>query len=236
MEKIGFIGAYDKANFLIYLSRLLTILGHKVLVIDTSDVQKIKYIVPALHPTKSYITSFEDVDFAVGFDSLSDVEKYLGLVYDTNDDDIKSENKDLYDYILIDIDSSEMLEKFEIQKLEKNYFLTAFDMYSLKKGINIFRNLVEPMTLTRILFSYQASKVDEDYLNFISMTYKINWKDYNMYFRILGEDNKVFEDNQRIEKIRFRRLSPDFKNTLSYVVQDINKSESMMKIKKAMKD
>ena len=57
-----------------------------------------------------------------------------------------------------------------------------------------------------------------------------------MYFRILGEDNKVFEDNQRIEKISFRRLSPDFKNTLAYVVQDINKSESMMKIKKAMKD
>ena len=236
MEKIGFIGAYDKANFLIYLSRVLTVLGNKVLVVDTSDVQKIKYIVPSLNPTKSYITSFEDIDFAVGFDSLNDVEKYLGLVYDTNDDNIRGENKDLYDYILIDIDNSKMLEKFEIQKLEKNYFLTSFDMYSLKKGLNIFQNLVEPMTLTRILFSYQTSKVDEDYLNFISMTYKINWKDYNMYFRILGEDNKVFEDNQRIEKIRFRRLSPDFKNTLSYVVQDINKSESMMKIKKAMKD
>ena len=152
----------------------------------------------------------------------------------------------------MDIDSGEKLEAFEIQNAEKNYFVTTFDMYSLKKGINIFQNIQEPITLTKILFSYQSSKVEEEYLNFISMPYKINWNEYNLYFKILGEDNgsgkstllkiilgednKVFEDNQRIEKIRFRRLSPDFKNTLSYVVQDIYKSESMMKIKKAMKD
>ncbi len=238
MKKIGFIGAYDKANFLVYLSKVLTILGHRVLVIDASDVQKIKYIVPAVNPTKSYITTFEDIDFAVGFDSWKNVERYLGLTYDTNDEEDEDENKNKnpYDYILMDIDSGEKLEAFEIQNAEKNYFVTTFDMYSLKKGINIFQNIQEPITLTKILFSYQSSKVEEEYLNFISMPYKINWNEYNLYFKILGEDNKVFEDNQRIEKIRFRRLSPDFKNTLSYVVQDIYKSESMMKIKKAMKD
>ena len=164
----------------------------------------------------------------------------MGLTYDTNDEeddkDNNSENKDPYDYVLIDVDSGEKLETFDIKNAEKNYFVTTFDMYSLKKGMNIFQNLQEPITLTKILFSYQSSKVEEEYLNFISMPYKINWNEYNLYFKILGEDNRVFEDNQRIEKIRFRRLSPDFKNTLGYVVQDINKSESMMKIKKAMKD
>ncbi len=164
----------------------------------------------------------------------------MGLTYDTNDEeddkDNNSENKDPYDYVLIDVDSGEKLETFDIKNAEKNYFVTTFDMYSLKKGMNIFQNLQEPITLTKILFSYQSSKVEEEYLNFISMPYKINWNEYNLYFKILGEDNRVFEDNQRIEKIRFRRLSPDFKSTLSYVVQDINKSESMMKIKKAMKD
>ena len=168
------------------------------------------------------------------------VERYLGLTYDTNDesndDTNDNENKDLYDYVLIEVDNNEKIENFEIQKAEKNYFVTTFDMYSLKKGMNIFQNLKEPITLTKILFSYQSSKVEEEYLNFISMPYKINWNEYNLYFKILGEDNRVFEDNQRIEKIKFRRLSPDFKSTLSYVVQDINKSESIMKIKKAMKD
>ena len=93
MKKIGFIGAYDKANFLVYLSKVLTILGHRVLVIDASDVQKIKYIVPAVNPTKSYITTFEDIDFAVGFDSWKNVERYLGLTYDTNDEEDEDENK-----------------------------------------------------------------------------------------------------------------------------------------------
>lgn len=79
MKKIGFIGAYDKANFLVYLSRILAILGYKVLVVDTSDVQKIKYIVPSLNPTKSYITTFEDVDFAVGFDTWKRGRKIFGI-------------------------------------------------------------------------------------------------------------------------------------------------------------
>ena len=239
MKKIGFIGALDKANFMIYLSRLLTILGSRVLVVDTSSMQKMKYVVPVLNPTKSYITSFEEIDFAVGFESWGEIEKYLGIKYDTNEQDTNEENQDKkepYDYVLIDIDSSEMLESFEIQKLEKNYFLTAFDMFSLKKGTNIFRNIEKPIKLTKILFTYQASKVDEEYLNFVSMDYKIEWNTYAMYFQILGSDNKVFEDNQRIEKIIYRRLSTNYKDSLSYVVQDINKSLSMGKIKKAMRD
>lgn len=57
MRKIGFMGAYDKANFMIYTAKVLRLLDYKVLVVDASSVQKIKYIIPAINPTKSYITS-----------------------------------------------------------------------------------------------------------------------------------------------------------------------------------
>lgn len=65
MKKIGFIGAYDKANFITYTAKLLNLLEYNVLVIDASATQKIKYIVPSINPTKSYITTFENVDFAI---------------------------------------------------------------------------------------------------------------------------------------------------------------------------
>ena len=82
MKKIGFMGAYDKANFMIYTAKVLRLLDYKVLVVDASSVQKIKYIIPAINPTKSYITSFEDIDFAVGFEEWAEVERYLGIRYD----------------------------------------------------------------------------------------------------------------------------------------------------------
>lgn len=236
MKKIGFMGAYDKANFMIYTAKVLRLLDYKVLVVDASSVQKIKYIIPAINPTKSYITSFEDIDFAVGFEEWAEVERYLGIRYDSNEAEVTKTNTDIYDYVLIDIDSTERLESFEMEDAERNYFVTSFDMFSLKKGIDIFKNVIRPMELTKIEFAYETSKEDEEYLNYISLEYKVNWNNYVFYFQILGEDNKVFEENQRLEKIRFRRLSIGYKETLSYVIQDICKNENLSKIKRTMKD
>ena len=142
----------------------------------------------------------------------------------------------MYDYILIDIDSTEKLESFNMEKADKNYFVTSFDLFSLKKGIDIFKNVIRPIDLTKIEFAYETSKEDEEYLNYISMEYRVNWNNYVLYFQILGEDNKVFEENQRIEKIRFRRLSINYKESLAYVIQDICKNENISKIRRTMKD
>ncbi len=237
MKKIGFMGAYDKANFITYTAKVLSLLGYKILVVDASSIQKIKYIIPAINPTKSYITSFEDIDFAVGFESWEEIERYLGIKFDTNDEEIKEKtNDEMYDYILMDIDSTEKLESFNMEKADKNYFVTSFDLFSLKKGIDIFKNVIRPIDLTKIEFAYETSKEDEEYLNYISMEYRVNWNNYVLYFQILGEDNKVFEENQRIEKIRFRRLSINYKESLAYVIQDICKNENISKIRRTMKD
>lgn len=246
MKKIGFIGAYDKSNFIIYTAKILNDLDYKVLVIDTTSTEKIKYIIPSINPTKSYITNFENIDFAVGFKNWEDIEKYLGIRFFSNETTSNAERQaegrqkthknDVYDYILIDIDSSVELESFEMDTADKNYFVTAFDTFSLKKGISIFQNLEVPIDLTRVYFSYDMTKEDEEYLNYISLGCKVNWNEYTISFKVTGEDNKVFEENQRFEKIKFRKLSAYYKDTLAYFIQDLNKSESIGKIKKVMKD
>ena len=55
MKTIGFIGAVDKADLITCVAKVLQTLGYKVLVIDTTSTQKIKYIIPTIKPTKSYI-------------------------------------------------------------------------------------------------------------------------------------------------------------------------------------
>ena len=225
MKKVGFIGGYDKSSFLIYLAKAITLLNNRVLVIDTTIAKKTKYIVPTIKITKKYMTTFQNIDFAIGFKKIGELEQYIGEDLETK-----------YDYVLIDIDRKKMLENFEIDLDETNYFVTGFDMYSLKRGITIFQGFDESINLTKILFAYERLKENEDYLNYISLEYNVNWNDYTIYFDIYLEDNKVIDENQRLEKIQFRRLSSDYKDSIANVVQDIIKNENMGKIKKVMRD
>ena len=43
MKKIGFIGAYDKIDLIIYIAKILTVLEKKVLVVDDTTNQNICY-------------------------------------------------------------------------------------------------------------------------------------------------------------------------------------------------
>ena len=137
MKKIGFIGAFDKIDLIIYAARILTELKKRVLVVDTTILQKAKYIVPTINPTKIYVTDYEGIDVAVGFESLDLINRYLG--------DVESS----YDIILIDIDSSEMFDSFNLESADKLYFVTAFDNFSLRKGIEIIGNMRERLNMTK---------------------------------------------------------------------------------------
>ena len=79
MKNICFIGAFDKLDLILYIAKTINELGKKVIVVDATQIQKAKYIVPTINPTKSYITRFEDIDIALGFESYEEIERYIGF-------------------------------------------------------------------------------------------------------------------------------------------------------------
>ncbi len=229
MKTIGFIGAYDKTDFILNIAKTLAEFERTVLVVDTTALGKLKYVVPTISPTKSYMTNFEKIDFAFGFENLQEILKYLGL------EQQEGKNAMPYDYMLIDIDNGNNFEKFDLKKADANYFVTAFDLYSLRRGINIIEEIKTPIRLTKVLFSYEISKSDEDYLEFISQEKNVIWNDYTIYFTILKEDNQAMEENERVAQIRLKRLSNEYKESLATIVQDIIKDINVNKVKKMIK-
>ena len=201
-------------------------MGRKVIVVDTTAQQKIKYMAPAINPTKKYITNFENIDFAVGFDSIEDLKNYIGV----------EENILNYDYMLIDIDNYSAIEKFEIESEKNNYFVTSFDMYSLRKGIEILKRIQEPMNLTKILTDYSISEEDEEYLDFLSVDAKVNWSGTSIYMPVTGPDRQIMEENQRISRIKFKRLSGDYIEAILYIIHDLIMDINVNKIKKMIKE
>ena len=226
MKIIGFIGAYDKTDLLLNIAKVLITMNNRVLLVDSTINQKAKYVVPAINPTVSYITSFEDIDVAVGFEDYFGIKEYLGM----------PAHADMgYDYAFIDIDDAQKLDSFQIDPEDVNYFITSFDLYSLKKGLEILSTLRDKLKLTKVLFTREALQEEDDYLNFLSMGYKIEWDDDIVYFPLEVGDQSVTIENQRVSKIKYKRLSAQYRDNLLYMLEQIVGDKEYSTVKKVYK-
>lgn len=224
LRKIGFIGAFEKTDLIIYTAKILTDLGKKVLMIDTTILQKARYIVPCIAPTKFYVTTYEGVDVAVGFENLEALNNYLG--------NIELE----YDIVLIDVDSYRRFDGFELINSETLYFVTAFDSFSLKRGIEIIGTMRQRIKMKKILFERDFLKEDDEYLNLLSMTYPIEWDADKLYFPYDQGDLTAIIENQRVTKIKLKNLSEEYRNGLFMLVQEIVPEERTSEIKRVFKN
>lgn len=226
MRKIGFIGAYDKTDFILYIAKILVEMGRKVILVDGTLTQKAKYIVPAIKPSKTYVTEFEGIDIAVGFENFDNIKQYLAL----------PKMVDLsYDIALVDLDTVDGVKNFELETFEQKYFVTSFDMYSIKRGLESISGITTTINATKILFSKEALKEEDEYLNFLSLGSKIVWEEERIYLPFEVGDQTVIYNNQRVSKIKFKKLSNQYKEGLMYISSKILEDTESNLIRKVFK-
>ena len=227
MKTVGFIGAYDKIDLILYIAKVMVAMKKKVLIIDATITQKAKYIIPAINPTRAYVTEFEGIDVAVGFYNYSDIKRYLSL----------SDMQRLdYDIVLIDVDNMKSVQELNIQEATKKYFVTGFDLYSLKRGLEIVREINDSMEFTKILFAKELLREDNDYLNFLSIGHGITWSKNKIFFPLNLADQAVIMENQRVAKLKFKKLSEEYKANILYIVEDILADATSNEVKRAYRN
>ena len=212
MEKINFIGAYDKTDSIMYIAKILTEMKKKVIIVDATITQKTKYVIPTIDSRSEYIANYANIDFAIGFTNYNDIKTYLGMPQSA---------AFTYDYMLIDIDNSDLLNNFDVYSSKKNYFVTSFDLYALKKGVEVLKRLSLPVEIMKVYFSNLMSQSEDDYFNYIATECRVKWNQDKIYFPLLNEDLDVIKENQRLSKIRFKGLSNEYKTSLMEWTQDI---------------
>lgn len=225
MKKIGFIGAFDKIDTIIYIAKIVRETGKRVLVIDSTIQQKARYIVPVIKRKKMYVTNFEGIDVAVGFYDFESIEEYLKITHTIEE----------YDYIFVDIDSTQVCKKFNILDFDNNYFVAAFDLYSLKRGIEIIGKLNPKINFTKVLFTNKNKNENNKYVDFLSEQYKIMWNKNKIYFPYLMEDLDVIAENQRVQKIKLKKFSPQYKSSLISIAGEILNEEDAFNLDKILK-
>ena len=105
MKCIGFIGKVDKTDLVSYVSKVITTMGKKVVMIDATTSQKTRYTIPVMSEMEDqaqYIVQQDGIEIAIGFSNILELKKYLLS---------KGEDFNDYDYVIIDTDQEEMIEE-----------------------------------------------------------------------------------------------------------------------------
>ena len=212
MKKISFIGGYDKTDLVLYLAKILVEMNNSVLLVDATILQRSRYIVPVIKEENAYVTNFEGVDIAIGFNNFEEVKKGLGLPPSAPIN---------YDYIFVDTDNQEGVLDFGIEQFDKNYFVTSFDVYSIKKGVEAVQVLANPIKATKVLFTQHLNKKDDEYLNYLMMGSKLEWEPEIVFFPFEVGDQTAIYMNQRVSKIKLEGLSSQYKEQLMYMAYQI---------------
>lgn len=224
MKKIAFIGGYDKSDIIIYIAKILSMINKRILVIDTTLLQKTKYIVPTMTPTLKYVTTYDEIDIAIGFSNMEDVKQYLGINNFENE----------YDYIIYDIDDPDCYANFGLKPEDEHCLLTTFDVYSVQKGLNVLRRIAQPTEVLKAIITRDPDSDESEYLDFVTFNLKIKWKQNIVFFPFDTEDLYEIYHNQRYSKVRFSGLSMDFMDSLSFLIENITEC-TRGEVRKAIK-
>ena len=232
MPVIGLIGYVDKYDFAINLAKTINIMNKSVLVVDATLDRKLKYIVPALNNIgKAYVTQYNNIDFAVGFDSMHDVENYMC------DQGI---NIGLYDYIIIDMDSPRSYEFFRTRGIDKMYFFITTSVLSVAKDREIIKAIrvynQDEIKMTKVLHKSFISRAAEDYFESQISDYNVNWQEPTYEIPDDEIDRQVNTDSQFSTIINIKKHSKIYISTIAdmtaEIVDDVTSKEVIKEIKR----
>lgn len=233
MQVIGLIGYVEKYDYVLNLAKSISIMDKAVLVIDATLEQKMKYIIPSLNNIGSaYVTQYDNIDFAVGFESMHDIENYMCE---------QSINIGLYDYILIDVDSPKTYELFRNRAYDKTYFFTETSVLSvaknkeLIKAIKVYNQGEEKISMSKVIYKSFLSRAAEDYLEKQIEEYNVEWKEKIYEIPNDDQDRIVNIDSQYSGIVTIRKHSRMFLNAIAEMTAEIIEDVTSKDVKNQIK-
>lgn len=227
MEQIGFISALDIKDLLLNISKILTTLGKKILIVDATSMQRFRYVAPmtANPPSQTFVSEYCGIDVALGFMNLNGIVQY--------------QNSNLqYDYIFIYTDNPQTLNTFMIPRMQKIFFATSYDLYDLNRGIEILKYIQQPTQITRVILSSDVSDETDNYFLKLTEGLFVKWTEYKIDFLDEIVNRNATLINQLQKDISIKNFSNGYKMTLEYLISlmtdgKINQSDINRTIKKS---
>lgn len=206
MEQIGFIGVNDKKDLLLNIAKIMTKLNKSVLIVDSTVLQRLRYIIPRVSSTPTYVSEYDGVDVAIGFMNLGQICAYLGT---------PTLN---YDYVLIDTDNPQTFNSFMVPNSKMSFFCTSYDEFELQRSLEILATLRTQVNLIKIIISSDLNNKHNEYLNHLLENYPVTWSKEVVEIADTDTDRNATLTNQLTKQINIKNYSSTYKDGIEYLI------------------
>lgn len=216
-----FAGICDKSDLLMYLSKILTNAGKRVLLIDAAYEGKYTHCIGKLNPNMS-VTEFAGFDVATGFNDYNEVK-----------DHIKCTGESAYDYYIMDAEKETFLNQDDWDHAEEKVWVSGFEVAGLMKAARWLEAISEKqrnrgrLTFHRVYLNVIEDLTDDEYIeSYLLESAEIQWM--NEPVRIPW-DEVTFAlkiENEHTGRLRIKPLSKGYKKALMELVQRLTEMEN----------
>lgn len=238
MKLIGFVGNVDKTELVMYIAKMVSTLGKKTIYIDATSNQKTRYIIPTIGDMgeqNQYVIQHDGVEFAVGFTNMLELKKFFLS---------KGEDFTEFEYVIVDTDSSEMCEEYDLKSANNLFFVSSYDKFHIVKGIELLKYMcamkrkADPdaqLVLTKILYYSDINTADSRFIDGLAENLPLLWAHNTINFPYDQGDLSVNIQNQYGNKIDVKNLSKFYKDSIVETVSLISGDDKSV-LKKVLKN
>lgn len=234
MKVIGFIGYVDKTDFIIAVSKMLTICNKRVLIFDATTEQRLKYIMPSIENImQPHITNFDGLYGAVNFKTLENLEKY------TAERNIKI---DEYDYMIVDVDTPQSYQEFIKRGYDELYFFFEHSPVCIAKNLELMKGIFDyklpeqEIKMSKVIYKLYLTRASEVFYESKFNDYDVKWESEPIEIPEDLGDRVASIENSFANVIEFKKFSSAFKNTAMEFAAKLLGEGQIGFVKKTVKD
>ena len=214
MKKLCFVGGMDKLDIIKYVATIIrgaTMEQKSCLIVDFTEVQKTRYLIPSIEITKpekgqKYMTTEAKVDIAVGYSNYGELVE-AGIL----------EN-------IFDIDNSDALASIPLDVDDRVFMMTTLDIYSLEKAVEAFHGYHSDKEVSRVIFGKKVTSQSMNYISYLTKDLNVRYEEHIITFPYDNGDLTIIHENQRARRLNLKPFSNQFKTALSSLVEMVDNS------------
>ena len=234
MKVIGFIGYVDKTDFIIAVSKMLTICNKKVLIFDGTLEQRLRYMMPSIENImQPHITNFDGLYGAVNFKTLEQLEQYA---------DQRSCNIDEFDYMFVDVDNPQTYEAFRKRGYDEQFFVFEHSPVAIAKNLDLLKGIFEyklpeqEIKMSKIIFKLYLQRASEGYFESKFNEYDVKWVNEPIEIPQDLSDKVASIENNFASVIETKKYSNGLRNAAMELAAHFLGEGQLLFVKKAVKE
>ncbi|MEK5057595.1 hypothetical protein ACFSVM_13515 [Paenibacillus shunpengii] len=213
MKSYVFAGPSNKTDLLLNFSKILSVSGYRVILVDGTVDGRYRYCIEEGHSTPA-VTEYEGFDVATGYRQFNEVEQAL---LEMNEDV-------LYDFMILDIELAEFLNTDQWLSATARVWATDYSRKTLECGKAWIKELCSQLSADRLppFYRLYLDAVDTHIESYIWAYYEdspIDFQGSPVSFRLDELDTAVRLENEHHRRRSFRHYSRHYKKSLAELME-----------------